>query len=290
MFYEFDKEIDVLNKCNINDKLEILYVYTEFYNEIISAIPLDSKNFLDRIGNYNLLEKTKKSLKERFISNTWRQIVKKTDLKTFFSDYLKKFNDVSNFSPVGKIINNYKYIGIFGMFSNQYKQDRMKHIIKTLEKIDMDFNTKAYIMLYLKNYIEHITKTYNIIYRGLPDKTLKIHNFIYNIIEELPNIIKISNGHEEFQYNLMMKTYSLIVDKYNSEDCIKENVYNTFNNVVLENFIKMTLNDYKEYYPQIIFEYLSGYIDDTTKEKGLSSRQKQRIRNKLNNKGLSSKI
>ena len=115
MFYEFDKEIEVLNKCNINDKLEILYVYTEFYNEIISALTLDSKNFLDRIGNYNLLEKTKKSLKERFISNTWRQIVKKTDLKTFFSDYLKKFNDVSNFSPVGKIINNYKYIGIFGI-------------------------------------------------------------------------------------------------------------------------------------------------------------------------------
>ena len=88
----------------------------------------------------------------------------------------------------------------------------------------------------------------------------------------------------------MMKTYSLIVYKYNSEDCIKENVYNTFNNVVLENFIKMALNDYKEYYPQIIFEYLSGYIDESPKEKGLSSRQKQRIRNKLNNKGLSSKI
>ena len=52
----------------------------------------------------------------------------------------------------------------------------------------------------------------------------------------------------------------------------------------------MTLNDYNEYYPQIIFEHLSGYIDEKTKEKGLSSRQKQRIKNKLNDKGLSSKI
>ena len=31
------------------------------------------------------------------------------------------------------------------MFSNQYKQDRMKHIIKTLEKIDMDFNTESFV-------------------------------------------------------------------------------------------------------------------------------------------------
>lgn len=295
MFYE---EIETLEKVNIDNKLEILYIYTEIYNDMISAFNFNSKNFLETFYNHELLEGFKRYLKEMFISRIWSQLFEKLDLKDFFYKYLrgirKEFNNTTaqKFLPVREVLKNYESIELSSKFLDKYSQNRMEHLIEILNKIDTDFNKKAYIMLYLKDYFKHLIETYNIIYKTFPDRELKINNFIWHIIDSLPEIIKISNNHEEFQHNLKRKTYSLIENQYNAEtDNIAGNAYNTFDNFALKSFIIATdLNTYQDYYPQIIFEYLSGHIEEKSIKRGFSRRKVKKVKQRLEKEGLNNNI
>lgn len=288
MFYE---EIKALEQSNLADKEKILYIYIDFYKEIIAALSVNHVSFIEIYKNY---------LKDKFISWVKSQNDSKISFRGFlvalimYIDFDLDENNIKirNITNAKKTANRYITTLLSNCFLDSIEYKQIDSIVNELNKFDdMNFSTKAYIIVYLKEYFKHFSKVYTTIYKSLPNCDSNINKFIHKIIQSLPEIIKVSNNHEKFQYNLQRKTYLLIEDEF-------KHVNSMFGNYAFYSFrdrMGFMLGNYSEFYHPVIFEFLSGYIkEEPTEEKFLQKHDRQRktkkIRNRLKREGLSTKI
>lgn len=287
MFYE---EIKALEQSNLADKEKIFYIYISFYKEIIAALSVNHVSFI---------EIYKKYLKDKFISRVKSQNDSKISFRGFLvtlivdidSDLDENNIKIRNITNAKKTANRYITTLLSDCFLDSIEYKQIDSIVNELNKFDMNFSTKAYIIVYLKEYFKHFSEVYTTIYKSLPNYDSNINKFIHKVIQSLPEIIKVSNNHKEFQYNLQRKTYLLIEDEF-------KHVNSMFGNYAFYSFrdrMGFMLGNYSEFYRPVIFEFLSGYIkEETREEKFLQRYDRQRkikkIRNRLKAEGLSIKI
>lgn len=277
MFYEFEEEIKLLNESNVKDKERIIYIYTDFYKEIISMtffIDIDHKKmFIEMLKE--IFRKTVIKAEENSYANFYnfiKNIINEINKFLLNSDFQKNNpNWASSLNVIESYLNKIVHTN-----DNEYL-NRLNFIINILSMIKFnktDFYTRAHIMLYLKEQINSFTKKYNLVYN--PNNTNKradmaIKNFTSRLIRNLPDIIEESYGFEDFYHNLQKDTYLLLQKEFelNTPD------FSNFDNYVFKIYYSSLDSNNMNLFKQLISEYLSGYTDNNNLENSLFGRLKQ---------------
>lgn len=259
MFYEFEEEIKLLNESNVKDKERIIYIFTDFYKEIIStSVFIDTEHkqiFIEMLKE--IFRKTVIKAEENSYANFYnfiKNIINETYNFLTNNDFQK--NNPNWFAGLQTIDRYLKKI--FPVIENEYL-NRLHLILGIFNTSlsEMNFYTKAHILLYLKEQINSFTTKYNLVYN--PSNTNKdaenaIKVFTCRLIRNLPDIIKESNGFEDFYHNLQKDTYLLLQKEFelNTPD------FSNFDNYVFKIYYSSLDSNNKNLFKQLISEYLSG--------------------------------
>ena len=298
MFYKFENEIKELEIININDKEKILYIYVDFYKEFITSI-----SFCHRL----MIQGFEEFLTKMFISKAWLQTFNNTNYHDFFSMFLIEIKKkVDYFSATDRLDNN-ATISCLTVIERYLKRTRpldnesavkvdyvdkleylseliMNLIINKLNETNMDFYTKAHIMLIIKEYLNDFSNAFNSIYNPYIQNNNTTYNmklFITELINSIPEIVEKSKGFDIFEINLRAKTYELVKSKIDSND----EAFRNFDNVRLNVYYKSLDDSQRETFMLLIIEKLSGYqkiVDEENKfQKFRQSRTKRKIKKEL---------
>ena len=276
MFYEFEEEIKLLNESNVKDKERIIYIFTDFYKEIICTsafINIEHKQiFIEMLKE--IFRKTIIKAEENSYANYYnfiKNIINETYNFLANNDFQK--NNPNWFAGLQTVD---RYLAkIFPVIENEYLN--MLNLILGIFNTslsEMNFYTKAHILLYLKEQINSFTTKYNLVYNPSntnkdADKTIK--TFTCRLIRKLPDIIEESYGFEEFHYNLQKETYLLLQEEFE----LKNPGFNNFNTYVFKDYYVSLDSNSKNIFRKLIMEYLSGYTDNNNLENSLFGRLKQ---------------
>lgn len=302
MFYKFENEIKELEIVNIKDKEEILYIYVDFYKEFITSISFCHKLMIQGFEEF---------LTKMFISKAWLQTFNNTNYHDFFNMFLIEIKKkVDYFSATDRLDNN-ATISSLTVIERYLKQTRpldnesavkvdyvdkleylseliMKLIINKLNETNMDFYTKAHIMLIIKEYLNDFSNAFNSIYNPYIQNNNTTYNmklFITELINSIPEIVEKSKGFDTFEINLRTKTYELVKSKIDSND----EAFRNFDNARLNVYYNSLDDSQRETFMLLITEKLSGYqkIDDEENkfQKFRQSRTKRKIKKELSDMG-----
>ena len=294
MFYKFEKEIKELEIVNINDKEKILYIYVDFYKEFITSISFCHKLMIQGFEEF---------LTKMFISKAWLQTFNNTNYHDFFSMFLIEIKKkVDYFSATDRLDNN-ATISSLTVIERYLKQTRpldnesavkvdyvdkleylseliMNLIINKLNETNMDFYTKAHIMLIVKEYLNDFSNAFNSIYNPYIQNNNSKYNmnlFIAELVNSIPEIVAKSKGFDTFEINLRAKTYELVKSKIDRND----EAFRNFDNWRLKVYYKSLNDSQKNTFMLLITEKLSGHQEIDNEENKLQKFRQSRTKRKI---------
>ena len=160
MFYEFEEEIKLLNESNVKDKERIIYIFTDFYKEIIcTSVFIDTEHkqiFIEMLKE--IFRKTVIKAEENSYANYYnfiKNIINETNKFLLNNDFQK--NNPNWFAGLQTVD---RYLAkIFPVIENEYLNmlnlpsvDKNDRYLNSLEK---DNKINKIKKLYKKDYINN---------------------------------------------------------------------------------------------------------------------------------------
>lgn len=250
MNYDFQYEIELLNKSVVNDKLEIFSVYSDFYKDISVALMFD-----DRFDV---------SLYNKYLTELFETILKRMNLESNNGNFIKFFNCFFGVIIDSKLTNNIlnsSVMSTIDSYISKLKVDNNYTVpyVDVLDTINMDFNTKAKVLMIIKEHFDKFSYNVSALYYTKNEILSYLDKeIVEKVVSLIPEIVSRSDGFESFENNLQKETYNYVTRIINSED----ESFTTFTDRKFNEYYHKLDNSKKEIFWSVIYTCLSGYNKD----------------------------